>query len=132
MQEVVNVWNWIYSNQIAFSLLAVISMLIAGFISSLVCKFFLRGIVRRFILHSHKQTDHDKEKRITRRLSNVVPVVTIYFMLQLINGLPNPLVEAIRTICGVLFIINITMLINELLDTTINAYTKDTARRPGR
>ncbi|EIC83302.1 mechanosensitive ion channel family protein [Serratia sp. M24T3] len=131
MQEVLNLWNWIYANQIAFSLVSVLLMLIAGFISSLVCKVFLRGIVRRFILHSHKQTDHVKEQRISRRLANVVPVVTIYFMLQLINGLPNPLVEAIRTICGVLFIINITMLINELLDTTINAYTRRHGAKAG-
>ncbi len=131
MQQVLSVWNWIYANQIAFSSVAVLIMLIAGFISSLVCKFFLRGIVRRFILHSHKQADHDKELRISRRLANVVPVAVIYFMLQLINGLPAPLVEAIRTICGVLFIFNIAMLINELLDTTINAYTRRHGAKAG-
>lgn len=125
MQDVITVWNWIYSNQITFSLLAILFMLLGGFIASVICRFFLLGIVRRFILHASKNSDHqDKDMRITRRLANIVPVVTVYFMSQLINGLPDPLIEAIRTICGVLLIVNITTLINELLDTTSSAYTK--------
>ncbi len=132
MQDVINVWNWIYSNQITFSLLAVLIMLVAGFISSVVCKFFLLGVVRRFILHSHKKNDYqDKDLRITRRLANVVPVVIVYFLSQLINGLPQSLIEAIRTICGVLFIVNVTMLINELLDTTLGAYTRKHGAKSG-
>jgi len=132
MQDVINVWNWVYSNQITFSLLAILLMLVAGFISSVICRFFLLGVVRRFILHTNKNSDHqDKDMRITRRLANVVPVVTVYFMSQLINGLPDALIEAIRTLCGVLFIVNITMLINELLDTTISAYTKRHGSKSG-
>lgn len=123
MQDLQSVWSWIYSNHITYSLLAVLLMLVAGFISSVICKFFLLGIVRRFILHTNSQRDNQKrDLRITRRLANVIPVITVYFLSQLIPGLSDGLIETIHTICGVLFIVNITMLINELLDTTKDVY----------
>ncbi|WPM84330.1 mechanosensitive ion channel [Apirhabdus apintestini] len=100
-------------------------MLLSGFISAVVCKYFLLGIVRRFILHTNKKPDPlDKDMRISRHLANIVPIVTVYVLSQILQGLPEGLLDAIRTICGVLFIINITMLINELLDTTNSAYIR--------
>jgi miniconductance mechanosensitive channel len=124
MHDALSIWNWILDHQIIFSLVAIAFMLFAGFISAVVCKFFLLNVVRRFILHTKKSDPHDKDMRISRRLANIAPVITVYFLSQVIHGLPESLLDAIRTICGVLFIINITMLVNEMLDLTNSAYIK--------
>ena len=132
MQDLLSLWHWVLNNPVTYSLLAVILMLVAGFISSVICKFFLLSIVRRFILHTNSQRDtQKKDLRITRRLANIIPVVTVYFLSQFIPGLSSGLVEAIRTICGVLFIVNITMLINELLDTTKDVYARKHGAKAG-
>ncbi|MBT0722807.1 mechanosensitive ion channel family protein [Rosenbergiella collisarenosi] len=132
MQDLLSLWHWVLNNPVTYSLLAVILMLVAGFISSVICKFFLLSIVRRFILHTNSQRDtQKKDLRITRRLANIIPVVTVYFLSQFIPGLSSGLVEAIRTICGVLFIVNITMLINELLDTTKDVYARKHGSKAG-
>ncbi len=125
MHDLLSLWDWVQSNTLAFSLLAIVVMLLAGFLTSLICKYFLLGIVRRFILHSHKKHDPlDKDMRVARRLAHIVPVITVYFLSRIIQGLPPGLLDAIRTICGVLFIINCTMLINELLDITNSAHMR--------
>ena len=124
MQELLSVWKWILATPWAFSLLAIIVMLAVGFFSAIVCKFFLLNIVRRFILHTHKSDPLDKDMRVARRLSNIVPIVIIYFMSRIIQGLEPELVDAIHTVCGVLFIVNTTMLINELLDVSNSAYIR--------
>ncbi|WP_241622174.1 mechanosensitive ion channel family protein [Rosenbergiella australiborealis] len=132
MQDLISLWHWVLNNPVTYSLLAIVSMLLAGFISSVICKFFLLGIVRRFILHTHAQRDtQKKDLRITRRLANVIPVITVYFLSQLIPDLSSGLVEGIRTLCGVLFIVNITMLINELLDTTKDVYFRKHGSKAG-
>lgn len=124
MHNLVVAWNWLQGNEIAFSVVAVIFLLFAGFMSSMICKFFLLNIVRRFILHTKKSDPHNKDMRIARGLANLVPVVTVYVLSQIIIGLPAGLVEAIRTICGVLFIINLTMMIIEMLDLINIIYIK--------
>lgn len=132
MQDMMALWRWIYTNQVSYSLLVVLIMLIAGFLSSVVCKFFLLSIVRRFILHSSSKRDNqNRDLRITRRLTNIIPVVVVYFISQLIPGLSDGFIDTIRTICGVLFIVNITMLVNELLDSTKDAYTRRHGSKSG-
>jgi len=39
-------------------------MLLGGFIASVICRFFLLGIVRRFILHASKNSDHQDKDMI--------------------------------------------------------------------
>ncbi|HEJ9094287.1 TPA: mechanosensitive ion channel domain-containing protein [Serratia odorifera] len=124
MQTLLFIWDWLKSSPFAFSLLAVVFMLFTAFVTAIICKLFLLGLVRRFILHSHKHDPLDKDMRVARRLTNIIPVVTFYFLSRLIPGLPPGLLEAISTICGVLFIINATMLINELLDITNTTYIR--------
>jgi len=124
MQELLSVWHWLLATPWAFSILAIAVMLLAGFLSAMICKYFLLGIVRRFILHTHKSDPLDKDMRVARRLSNIVPVVIVYFLSRMIQGLESELVDAIHTVCGVLFILHATMLINELLDISNSAYTR--------
>ncbi len=52
MHDLLIAWNWLRGNEIAFSVVAVIFLLLAGFVASMICKFFLLNIVRRFILHT--------------------------------------------------------------------------------
>ena len=124
MQELLSVWHWLVTTPWAFSIVAIAFMLLVGFFSAVVCKYFLLGIVRRFILHTHKSDPLDKDMRVAKRLSNIVPIVIIYFMSRIMQGLEAELVDAIHTICGVLFILNVTMLINELLDVSNSAYIR--------
>ncbi|MDI2091588.1 mechanosensitive ion channel family protein [Commensalibacter oyaizuii] len=132
MQSLTSMLDWIYSNKIVFSLLSILLMLLSGFIASIICKYFLLGIVRQFILHRNNNTDAQKKDiRITERLSHIAPVITVYFMSLWIQGLPIGLVEAVHTICGVVLIINIMILINEILDITKDAYTKKHGAKSG-
>lgn len=125
MQNLTSIFEWIYSNRILFPLFSVLLMLLSGFVASVICKYSLLGIVSQFILHRKSDAETQKKDiRITQRLANIAPVVTVYFMSLWIQGLPSGLVEAIHTICGVLLIINIMILVNELLDTTKDAYSK--------
>lgn len=124
MQELLSVWNWLLANPLTYSLMSIVFLLFAGFISFVVCKLFLLGIVRRFILHTHKSDPLDKDMRVAKRLAHIVPVVTVYFLSRLVVGLPPGLLETIQAICGVLFIIDSAMLINELLDISNSAYIR--------
>lgn len=124
MHDLLVVWNWLQGNEIAFSVVAVVFLLFAGFVASMICKFFLLNIVRRFILHTKKSDPHDKDTRIARGLANLAPVVTVYVLAQLIVGLPAGLLEAIKTICGVLFIVNLTMMVIQMLDLVNIIYIK--------
>ncbi|SUB73701.1 Uncharacterised protein [Pluralibacter gergoviae] len=72
MHDLLIAWNWLRGNEIAFSVVAVIFLLLAGFVASMICKFFLLNIVRRFILHTKKSDPHDKDTRIARGLANLV------------------------------------------------------------
>ncbi|CAI3950114.1 Small-conductance mechanosensitive channel (MscS) (PDB:2OAU) [Commensalibacter communis] len=132
MQSLASMLDWIYSNKIVFSLLSIVLMLLSGFIASIICKYFLLSIVRQFILHRNTNSDDQKKDiRITERLSHIAPVITVYFMSLWIQGLPVGLVEAIHTICAVILIINITILINEMLDITKDAYAKKHGAKSG-
>ncbi|VEA72079.1 Uncharacterised protein [Serratia rubidaea] len=130
MQELLSVWNWLLANPLTYSLMSIVFLLFAGFISFVVCKLFLLGIVRRFILHTHKSDPLDKDMRVAKRLAHIVPVVTVYFLSRLVVGLPPGLLETIQAICGVLFIIDSAMLINELLDISNSAYIRKHGENP--
>ncbi|HGA3289493.1 TPA: hypothetical protein ACIR6D_001337 [Enterobacter kobei] len=83
-----------------------ILLVISGFFAHLMCKFLLIKIVRKVFFSSHKQdVPLEKDRRIAEKLSNFIPVIIVYYVLQFMPNMPASLVTAINTICGILFFI---------------------------
>lgn len=117
MSQIASIIDWIYANPVTLSLLAITVMLVAGLLSYLVCIFCISRVIRKFIFHSHEKSAlFDKDLRISKKVSHLVPVVVVYALSQLIPGLPQHLIDLIRTACGVLLVFNLTMLVNVSLD----------------
>ncbi|BDH46748.1 membrane protein [Salmonella enterica subsp. enterica serovar Choleraesuis] len=117
MTQLTAMIHWVYGNPITLSLLAIAVMLVAGFISYLACIFCISRFIRKFIFHSHEKSAlFDKDLRISRKVSQLVPVVVVYALSQMIPGLPPHLIELVHTACGVVLVFNISMLINVILD----------------
>lgn len=125
MTQINAVVDWIYSNPMTLSLLAIVVMLLAGLISYLVCIFCISRIIRRFIFHSHEKSAlFDKDLRVSKKLSHLVPVVVVYALSQFIPGLPLHLVEFVRTACAVLLVFNLSMLVNVVLDVVNSVHVR--------
>ena len=91
-------------------------LIISGFFAHLMCKFLLIKIVRRVFFASHKQdVPLEKDRRIAEKLSNFVPVLIVYYVLQFMLNMPASLVTAINTICGILFFVFSSVFFNEML-----------------
>ena len=72
-------------------------------------------MVRKVFFSSHKQdVPLEKDRRIAEKLSNFIPVIIVYYVLQFMPAMPASLVTAINTICGILFFYFMSVL-NEML-----------------
>ena len=61
----------------------IIMLILAGMIAHLVCKFFVVKVVRKVFFSAHKSdVPLDKDVRISEKLSNFIPVITVYYLLQ--------------------------------------------------
>lgn len=82
-----------------------ILLLLSGIFAHLLCKFLLIKVVRKVFFGSHKQdVPLEKDRRIAEKLSNFIPVIIVYYVLQFMPAMPASLVTAINTICGILFL----------------------------
>ncbi len=111
----------------AFSLLL---LMFAGMIAHLICKFFIVKVVRKVFFSTHKnQVPLDKDVRLSEKLSNFIPVITVYYLLQFMPDLPEHLQIAIKTICGILFFVYLSLFFTEVLEIVNNSYSKKAKRK---
>jgi len=111
----------------AFSLLL---LMFAGMIAHLICKFFIVKVVRKVFFSTHKnQVPLDKDVRLSEKLSNFIPVITVYYLLQFMPDLPEHLLIAIKTICGILFFVYLSLFFTEVLEIVNNSYSKKAKRK---
>ena len=76
-----------------------ILLLLSGIFAHLLCKFLLIKVVRKVFFSSHKQdVPLEKDRRIAEKLSNFIPVIIVYYVLQFMPAMPASLVTAINTI----------------------------------
>ena len=69
-----------------------------------------------------------KDRRIAEKLSNFIPVIIIYYVLQFMPAMPASLVTAINTICGSCFYFYVGVF-NEMLDIVNSSYLRKTKRK---
>ena len=111
----------------AFSL---VLLMFAGMIAHLICKFFIVKVVRKVFFSTHKnQVPLDKDVRLSEKLSNFIPVITVYYLLQFMPDLPEHLLIAIKTICGILFFVYLSLFFTEVLEIVNNSYSKKAKRK---
>ncbi|RPD99748.1 hypothetical protein BBB56_12935 [Candidatus Pantoea deserta] len=108
----------------------IIMLIIAGMVAHLVCKFFVVKVVRKVFFSAHKSdVPLDKDVRISEKLSNFIPVITVYYLLQFMPELPEHLLIAIKTLCGILFFVYLSLFFNEVLEIVNNSYSKKSKRK---
>lgn len=111
----------------AFSL---VLLMFSGMIAHLICKFFIVKVVRKVFFSTHKnQVPLDKDVRLSEKLSNFIPVITVYYLLQFMPDLPEHLLIAIKTICGILFFVYLSLFFTEVLEIVNNSYSKKAKRK---
>ena len=107
-----------------------ILLLLSGIFAHLLCKFLLIKVVRKVFFSSHKQdVPLEKDRRIAEKLSNFIPVIIVYYVLQFMPAMPASLVTAINTVCGILFFIFMSVFFNEMLDIVNSSYLRKTKRK---
>lgn len=105
-------------------------LIMAGIVSHLICKFFVVKVIRKVFFSSHKQgVPLDKDVRLSRKLSNFLPVIVVYNFLQFMPSLPETLEVAIQTICGILFFVYLSIFFNEVLEIINNSYSRKSKRK---
>lgn len=108
----------------------IILLIAAWLIAHVLCKFFVIKIVRRVFFSSHKQdVPLEKDRRIAEKISNFIPVLTVYYLLQFMPDMPTPWITAIHTLCGILFFIYLSVFFNELLDIINISYGRKAKRK---
>lgn len=109
---------------------SLILLMIAGMFAHLICKFFVVKVVRKVFFSTHKnQVPLDKDVRLSEKLSNFIPVITVYYLLQFMPDLPEHLLIAIKTICGILFFVYLSLFFTEVLEIVNNSYSKKAKRK---
>lgn len=109
---------------------SLVLLMIAGMIAHLICKFFIVKVVRKVFFSTHKnQVPLDKDVRLSEKLSNFIPVITVYYLLQFMPDLPEHLLIAIKTICGILFFVYLSLFFTEVLEIVNNSYSKKAKRK---
>ena len=115
------------------ALAATVSLLLlvaAALIAHVICKFFVVKVVRKVFFSAHKnQVPLDKDVRLSEKLSNFIPVIIVYYLLQFMPGLPQHLQIAVKTICGILFFIYLSLFFTEVLEIINISYTKKSRRK---
>lgn len=108
----------------------IILLVVSGLFAHLMCKFLLIKVVRKAFFSSHKKdVPLEKDRRIAEKLSNFIPVIIVYYVLQFMPNMPPSLVAAINTICGILFFVFVSVFFNEMLDIVNNSYLRKTKRK---
>lgn len=108
----------------------IILLVAAWIVVHILCKFFVIRIVRRvFFSSQHQDIPLEKDRRIAEKLSNFVPVLTVYYLLQFMPDMPTPWITAIHTLCGILFFIYLSVFFNELLDIINISYVRKAKRK---
>ncbi|SFJ39539.1 miniconductance mechanosensitive channel [Candidatus Pantoea symbiotica] len=109
---------------------SLVLLMFAGMIAHLICKFFIVKVVRKVFFSTHKnQVPLDKDVRLSEKLSNFIPVITVYYLLQFMPDLPEHLLIAIKTICGILFFVYLSLFFTEVLEIVNNSYSKKAKRK---
>lgn len=130
MSYIKDLTNFIEGNAFLSATFSIILLILTGMIAHLICKFFVVKVVRKVFFSSHKKdVPLDKDVRISEKLSNFIPVITVYYFLQFMPDLPEHLLIAIKTICGILFFIYLSLFFTEVLEIVNNSYSKKSKRK---
>ena len=122
--------NFIKSNPALAIGFNIVLLIVSGFFAHIMCKFLLIKAVRKAFFSSHKQdVPLEKDRRIAEKLSNFVPVIIVYYVLQFMPNMPVSLVTGINTICGILFFVFLSVFFNEMLDIVNSSYLRKTKRK---
>ena len=113
MNYLSDIQKFIESNTLLSTTFSLLLLVIAGMVTHLICKFFVVKVVRKVFFSTHKkQVPLDKDVRLSEKLSNFIPVITVYYLLQFMPDLPEHLLIAIKTICGILFFVYLSLFFN--------------------
>ena len=87
-----------------------ILLLFSGIFAHLLCKFLLIKVVRKVFFGSHKQdVPLEKDRRIAEKLSNFIPVIIVYYVLQFMpvmsNKSPIIIISSLGAVAAVLMIV---------------------------
>ena len=122
--------NFIKSNPALAIGFNIVLLIVSGFFAHIMCKFLLIKVVRKVFFSSHKQdVPLEKDRRIAEKLSNFVPVIIVYYVLQFMPNMPASLVTGINTVCGILFFVFMSVFFNEMLDIVNSSYLRKTKRK---
>ncbi|MBS0879154.1 mechanosensitive ion channel [Pantoea sp. JGM49] len=130
MNYLSDIQKFIESNTLLSTTFSLLLLVIAGMVTHLVCKFFVVKVVRKVFFSTHKkQVPLDKDVRLSEKLSNFIPVITVYYLLQFMPDLPEHLLIAIKTICGILFFVYLSLFFTEVLEIVNNSYSRKSKRK---
>lgn len=130
MKYLSDIQRFIESNTLLSTTFSLLLLVIAGMVTHLICKFFVVKVVRKVFFSSHKnQVPLDKDVRLSEKLSNFIPVITVFFLLQFMPDLPEHLLIAIKTICGILFFVYLSLFFTEVLEIVNNSYSRKSKRK---
>lgn len=130
MNYLSTIQNFIEGNTVLSAAFSLMLLMIAGMFAHLICKFFVVKVVRRVFFSAHKnEVPLDKDVRLSEKLSNFIPVITVYYLLQFMPDLPEHLLIAIKTICGILFFVYLSLFFTEVLEIVNNSYSKKAKRK---
>ncbi|MBK0095394.1 mechanosensitive ion channel [Erwinia sp. S63] len=130
MNYLSNIQKFIESNTLLSTTFSLLLLVIAGMVTHLICKFFVVKVVRKVFFSTHKnQVPLDKDVRLSEKLSNFIPLITVYFLLQFMPDLPEHLLIAIKTICGILFFVYLSLFFTEVLEIVNNSYSRKSKRK---
>ncbi|ALV94377.1 MULTISPECIES: mechanosensitive ion channel family protein [Pantoea] len=130
MNYLSDIQKFIEGNSLLSTPFSLLLLVIAGLVTHLICKFLLVKVVRKVFFSAHKnQVPLDKDVRLSEKLSNFIPVITVYYLLQFMPDLPEHLQIAIKTICGILFFIYLSLFFTEVLEIVNNSYSRKSKRK---
>ncbi|KAJ9433438.1 MULTISPECIES: mechanosensitive ion channel family protein [Pantoea] len=130
MNYLSKIQSFIEGNTVLSATFSLVLLMFAGMIAHLICKFFIVKVVRKVFFSTHKnQVPLDKDVRLSEKLSNFIPVITVYYLLQFMPDLPEHLLIAIKTICGILFFVYLSLFFTEVLEIVNNSYSKKAKRK---
>lgn len=130
MKYLSDIQKFIVSNTLLSTTFSLLLLVIAGMVTHLICKFFVVKVVRKVFFSTHKkQVPLDKDVRLSEKLSNFIPVITVYYLLQFMPDLPEHLLIAIKTICGILFFVYLSLFFTEVLEIVNNSYSRKSKRK---
>ncbi|ORM68642.1 mechanosensitive ion channel family protein [Pantoea rwandensis] len=130
MNYLSNIQKFIEGSPLLSTTFSLLLLVIAGMVTHLICKFFVVKVVRKVFFSTHKnQVPLDKDVRLSEKLSNFIPVIAVYFLLQFMPDLPEHLLIAIKTICGILFFVYLSLFFTEVLEIVNNSYSRKSKRK---